>query len=51
MFVHRYIGRKTDEVDNRMLKICLPDTFTRNPRSITQRKFWKGEFIRSYSGK
>lgn len=32
------------EVDERIRQINLPDTFARNPRSILERKFWKGEY-------
>ena len=38
----RYIGRKSNEVDKRLLKIRLPSYIARQPRSINQQKFWKG---------
>lgn len=38
----RYIGRKSNEVDKRLLKIRLPNYIARQPRSISQHKFWKG---------
>lgn len=39
---NRYIGRKTVDVDKRLLQIKLPDIFNRSARSLTQRRFWKG---------
>ena len=38
----RYIGNKSYDFDARFLQIQLPDFICRKPRSITQRKFWKG---------
>lgn len=45
LLIPRYIGRtsKLEEIDQKLLQIQLPNTVNRNPRSITQRKFWKGE--------
>ena len=44
----RYIGRKIGKVDERLLQIRMPSTVTRSPRSITERKFWKGWLIYAY---
>ena len=41
--IDRYIGRKASDVDKRLLQINLPGTVSRAPRSITQRKYWKGD--------
>lgn len=43
VYICRYSGRKLNEVDQKLLQIQLPNIINRNPRSITQRKFWKGE--------
>ena len=40
--IHRYIGRKADIFDSRLLQLKLPGSVVRKPRSIRQRKFWKG---------
>ena len=35
-------------VDARLLEIRLPDTVNRTPRSLTERKYWKGKYIAIY---
>ena len=41
----RYIGTKHNIsiIGKRLLQIKIPDNFTRSPRSITQRQYWKGK--------
>ena len=39
-----YIGRYADLVNERVLSIKPPDTITRTPRKVTDRKHWKGTF-------
>ena len=42
ILVFRYIGNKSSKVDQRLLQIRLPNFVARQPRSVSQRKFWKG---------
>ena len=48
LYVHtalcRYLGSMGDKFDQRMLQIKLPDVIQRVPRSISLRKFWKGNY-------
>ena len=38
----RYIGRRLNEVDKILLQLKLPDSVNRSPRSVSERRFWKG---------
>ena len=41
----RYIGSQVKMFDKQLLGVKLPDIFARTPRSITERKFWKGYLV------
>lgn len=43
-----YLGRKLDKLDERLLLISPPSEFTRAPRSIKDRKFWKASEWRAF---
>lgn len=43
-----YIGKQTEEVDMRLLKIKPPVEITRTPRSVNERKFWKASEWRAF---
>ena len=45
LFIFRYIWNKSINVDQRLLHIHLPNFIARQPRSIKQRKFWKGTIM------
>lgn len=47
--VYRYIGKKLKQVDERLMQILLPDVINRSPRSVNERKFWKGQNVSPYS--
>ena len=38
---HWYLGRKVDDLDNRLLNMKPPSELTRCPRSIKERALWK----------
>lgn len=43
--VCRYIGKKVKQVDERAMQILLPEFINRSPRSVNERKFWKGQNV------
>lgn len=43
-----YIGRHTAAFDDKLLQIKPPSELTRTPRSITERKIWKGSEWKNY---
>lgn len=43
-----YIGRKEEEIDNRLQAINVPSEMTRAPRSLSDRKFWKASEWRAF---
>ncbi|XP_062514525.1 uncharacterized protein LOC134190118 [Corticium candelabrum] len=43
-----YIGDKVQQLDSRLLKIIIPDFFSRKPRSLAEHKSWKANELRSW---
>lgn len=43
-----YLGRKANQLDERLLAISPPSEITRAPRSIMERKFWKASEWRAF---
>lgn len=43
-----YLGLRKQEIDSRLLNFTPPRNFSRSPRSLSERKFWKGNEHRSW---
>ena len=43
-----YLGRRVEELDERLMSISPPSEVTRSPRSIKERKFWKASEWRAF---
>lgn len=43
-----YLGLRIPEFNNKLLQIKPPCEITRTPRSITERKYWKGSEWRNF---
>lgn len=43
-----YVGRRIAKVDENIQKVKLTQAFTRKPRTILDRKFWKANEYRSW---